>query len=135
MLVEAKKRFRKAQSTVEYGILIGVIVAAAVAMQTYIKRSIQAKHKDAADMLTSVGGQVTFNNPVGDDITVDMATTPQYEPYYLRQHQQQTVNQDSLSKHVEAGGRATTSRDRTVTRRSASVYGFDTNMVNAGSVP
>jgi gas vesicle protein len=128
MLVNIRKHFKKAQSTVEYGILIGVIVAAAVAMQTYVKRSIQAKQKDAADMVTSVSGTVSVGNS-----TMNMATTPQYEPYYLKQHQQQTVDQDSLQKSVAAGGQATTTRQREVTRRSASVYGFDANMVGNNS--
>lgn len=124
MLVDIRKHFKKAQSTVEYGILIGVIVAAAVAMQTYVKRSIQAKQKDAADMVTSVSGTVGVGNT-----TMNMATTPQYEPYYLKQHQQQQVDQDTLTKNVQAGGQALTARQREVTRRSASVEGFDTNMV------
>jgi Flp pilus assembly pilin Flp len=40
---------RKAQSTLEYALVIAVIVAALVAMQTYIKRSLQGKLKSASD--------------------------------------------------------------------------------------
>jgi len=43
-------RSRKAgQSTAEYAIVIGVVIAAVVGMQVYVKRGIQAKFKDASD--------------------------------------------------------------------------------------
>jgi len=40
---------RKGQSTAEYAIVIGLVIAAAVAMQIYVKRGLQAKMKDAVD--------------------------------------------------------------------------------------
>lgn len=44
------KLFRnKAQSTAEYAILIGLVVGVLVVMQTYLKRGIQGRVKDAAD--------------------------------------------------------------------------------------
>lgn len=39
----------KAQTTLEYAILIGVIVAALIAMQTYVKRGFQGKLRENAD--------------------------------------------------------------------------------------
>ena len=39
----------KAQSTAEYAILIGLVVGVLVVMQTYLKRGIQGRVKDAAD--------------------------------------------------------------------------------------
>ena len=45
-------KLKKAQSTAEYAILISVIVGAALAMQVYIKRSLQAKMHDAGVALT-----------------------------------------------------------------------------------
>ena len=71
-------KFKKAQSTAEYAILFSLVVGAALAMQVYIKRSIQAKMHDAGVALTSVTGDVT-----GDGNNV--AATMQYEPYYLEQ--------------------------------------------------
>lgn len=41
----------RAQSTLEYAILIGVIVAGLIAMQVYIKRGYQGKLKDSADSM------------------------------------------------------------------------------------
>lgn len=64
---------RKAQSTAEYVIVLGLIVAAVIAMQTYVKRGFQGRIKDAVDY-TDQGGQ-------GGN-TVNFATK-QYEPYYL----------------------------------------------------
>jgi len=40
---------RKGQSTLEYAVLIAVVVAALIAMQTYIKRGVQGKFKQASD--------------------------------------------------------------------------------------
>ncbi len=40
---------KKGQNTAEYAILIALVVAAVVAMQTYVKRSMQAGIKFAVD--------------------------------------------------------------------------------------
>lgn len=67
-------RNRKGQNTAEYAILIALIVAAAVAMQTYVKRGLQGRVADAVDHapveLTIKGEKLNFG-------------TRQYEPYYL----------------------------------------------------
>ncbi len=41
----------KAQTTLEYAILIGVIVAGLIAMQVYLKRGYQGKLKESADSM------------------------------------------------------------------------------------
>jgi len=50
---------RKGQSTLEYAILIAIIVAALLAMQIYIKRGIQGKLRSSAD---SIGEQYSAGN-------------------------------------------------------------------------
>ena len=45
---------RRAQTTLEYAVLIGVIVGGLVAMQIYLKRGWQGKLRDSAD---NMGGQ------------------------------------------------------------------------------
>lgn len=55
------------QSTAEYAIVIGLVIAAALAMQVYVRRGIQGKMKDATD----------FNDPAAS-----MMVTQQYEPNY-----------------------------------------------------
>ncbi|MFA4888100.1 MAG: hypothetical protein WC628_00795 [Candidatus Omnitrophota bacterium] len=47
-----KKLFaKKAQTTLEYAILIGVIVAGLIAMQVYVKRGYQGKLRESADSM------------------------------------------------------------------------------------
>lgn len=123
-------KLRKAQSTVEYGILIGVIVAAAVAMQTYVKRSIQAKQKDAADMVTGVAGNFTISGSWANapTVTATMGSTAQYEPYYLSRHQETQTSEDKLKKNVYAGGRASTTKNQAQQTKSLVVYRYDGNV-------
>ncbi len=59
---------RRGQNIAEYSILIALVVAAAVAMNTYVKRGVQGRMKDAVDT-TQGGGGFTFSGK-------------QYEPYY-----------------------------------------------------
>ena len=76
MLITLRKRM-KAQSTAEYAIFFGIIIAVAVAMQKYVKRGLQAKVADTTDVMTTVGA--------GEDIGgVALGSRGQYEPYYLR---------------------------------------------------
>lgn len=63
------KLLKKGQSTAEYAIVIGLVIAAAVAMQIYVKRGIQGKVKDAVD----------YTDP---DAAGVVGMTSQYEPYY-----------------------------------------------------
>ena len=81
-------RNRKGQSTAEYAIVIGLVIAAAVAMQVYVKRGIQGKVKDATDFVDADAGSV-------------VGTTSQYEPYYLKSEmdsQRDAENKESVSK-------------------------------------
>jgi hypothetical protein len=87
------RRLRKGQSTAEYAIVIGLVIAAAVAMQVYVKRSLQGKIKDAADY---------------NDEAATMLTTSQYEPEY-----QTTQNMVSTR---DASEKATTAQGGGVTR-------------------
>ncbi len=59
-------RGKKGQNTAEYAILLALVVAAAVAMQTYVKRSLQGGIKYAVD-------KVKKND----------TAQGQYEPYYM----------------------------------------------------
>lgn len=47
-----RKMNRRAQSTLEYMVLIGVMVAALVAMQAYLKRGMQGRLRGYAEQLT-----------------------------------------------------------------------------------
>jgi len=66
---------RKAQSTAEYAIVIGLVIAAAVAMQVYVKRGLQAKVRGAVDF----NDPTAVNNPLGGQM---LGKTTQFEPDY-----------------------------------------------------
>lgn len=65
---------RKGQNIVEYAVLIALVVGAAVAMQTYVKRGLQGKVKDAVDHDGIAGATI-------GDASLTFKTK-QYEPYY-----------------------------------------------------
>jgi len=60
---------RRAQSTLEYALVIAVVVGALVAMQVYVKRGVQGRLKSAAD---DIGEQYSPGNTTG---TVTVSTT------------------------------------------------------------
>lgn len=60
---------KKAQNTAEYALLIALVVAGVIAMQTYAQRALQARVRDASLYLTNQTSQ--------------LGRTNQYEPYYL----------------------------------------------------
>jgi len=74
---------RKGQNILEYSILIALVVGAAVAMQTYVKRGLQGRVKNAVDYTGSAhtidGASLSFDGN-------------QYEPYYASSNAQITSN-------------------------------------------
>ena len=85
---------RKGQNTAEYAILISVIVAAAIAMQTYVKRGLQGRVRDAVDHV-GAGGDVggTALNFTGE----------QFEPAY-RAHDVNVVQGSTRTADESLGG-------------------------------
>lgn len=69
----------KGQSTAEYAIVIALVLGAAVGMQTYVRRTLQARVADATDALPS---------------NIPNVTTPRkaFEPLYATSNQQTTSN-------------------------------------------
>lgn len=73
---------KRAQSTLEYAVLVSVLVAALIAMQVYIKRGYQGKLREGAD---SMGEQfspahttytyTTVSNTVSTENLLEDATT------------------------------------------------------------
>ena len=61
---------KKAQNTAEYAILISLVVAGIIAMQTYAQRALQGRVRDASIFLVNT--------------TANLGGTTQYEPYYLQ---------------------------------------------------
>ena len=99
------KHVRKAQTTAEYAILIGLVVAAVLAMQVYVKRGFQARVKDAVDdMATKTSG---------------IGTTNQYEPYYMTQTANSTQNASDTENLQTGGAIGRTSNAESTVNRSA----------------
>lgn len=55
-------KIKKAQSTLEYVLLIAVVIGALVTMQSYMKRGLQGKLKESTD---SIGDQYTPGLTIG----------------------------------------------------------------------
>jgi len=84
------------QSTAEYAIILAVVIGAAVAMQAYVKRGLQAKQKGAVDVFTGVQG--TFKEETTGK-TATFGKLSQYEPYYAEsdyQRYQQNVEREHM---------------------------------------
>jgi len=71
---------RKAQNTAEYALLIALVVAGVIAMQTYAQRAMQARIHDASIFMK--------------DSTSTIGNSTQYEPYYLSSNY--TVDSNSV---------------------------------------
>jgi len=69
---------RKAQNTAEYALLIALVIAGVIAMQTYCQRSLQAREQAASQYL--------------EKQTTTIGTATQYEPYYLTSAYNVTTN-------------------------------------------
>lgn len=67
---------RKGQNIAEYSILIALVIAAAVAMQVYVKRGIQGRVADAVDHAPEI-------TDFAEKGTTLNFKTRQYEPYYV----------------------------------------------------
>lgn len=72
-------RNRVAQSTMEYAILISVVIGAFTAMQLYLRRGINARLKEGMDNIPGAVLSKTGDNSVTDLFAGGEA---QYEPYY-----------------------------------------------------
>lgn len=100
---------RKGQNTAEYAILIGVIVAAAIAMQIYIRRGMQARTKEAVDY-TMTADNTIFKQQ-------------QYEPYYMQSNFQTQQAGTTSEQMQQGGGVSRESLTDTTTRTGNQVYG------------
>jgi uncharacterized protein (UPF0333 family) len=95
---------KKAQNTAEYAILISLVVAGIIAMQTYAQRALQARVRDASVYLANKTG------------IQGMGNTLQYEPYYLDSNY--TVKRDEVEAQFLDNVTTRTLTDTKTTRRS-----------------
>ena len=104
---------KKAQNTAEYAILISLVVAGIIAMQTYAQRALQARVRDAGQYLKTQ--------------TTTLGTTVQYEPYYLSTNY--TVTRNESETQLLTSTRTTQLVDTTRTRGQG---GFQESTFDAG---
>jgi len=103
---------KKAQQTAEYALLISLVVAAVIAMQTYAQRTIQARIRDASVYLATETSQI--------------GSTNQYEPYYLETDY--TVVRDDIVRDTQtkAGTDTVIALDK-LTNRTRGAGGFQSS--------
>ena len=102
-------RNHRGQSTAEYAVVIGVVVAAIIAMQVYVRRGMQAKVKDVTDHFTSQFGSTKQFEPdfASSDFTVaqDRSASEQVTKGY-------EVDRTGISETTSRTGSATTGAPR-----------------------
>ena len=96
------KRVRNGQSTLEYAILIAVVVAAAIGMQIYVKRGLQGRLRQSAEQ---VGDQFTLIGDGGTTYASKFQTT-------ALSTRRDTLGKEGISQSLIVD------RDETTTRKS-----------------
>ena len=97
-------KLQKAQTLAEYSILAGLIIAALLGMQLYVKRGLQARYKKVVDVAGEVAG------------------VQQYEPYYTQSSK--TISQEDKTKYThKPGGEILRDIDSTVKVENATITG------------
>jgi Flp pilus assembly pilin Flp len=106
------------QNTAEYALLIALVVAGVIAMQTYAQRSLQARVRDASQYLV----RETTNTAIG------LNGTDQYEPYYQQSNYE--ISRESVENTRLAPGLV--AKD-TVTNRTRGDKGYQVTTYNAST--
>ncbi len=100
---------KKGQNTAEYAILIALVIAAAIGIQTYVKRGLQGRLKTEAD---GIVGSIKDNWDDTAFNTITVTASPQYEPENFTRKSTSNVQEDSESFVSEVGGATTRGFDR-----------------------
>jgi len=96
-------RNKKAQNTMEYALLIAIVIGVFSAMQLYIRRGLQARIRAGTDSIPDI---VLGQSDVATSAV--FGTAKQYEPYYVRKgaYDYTTVSNDGDEQGTldETGG-------------------------------
>jgi len=112
---------KKAQNTAEYALLIALVVAGVIAMQTYAQRALQGRVR-AASKFMAEHARDGLNVTAG----TEMGNTAQYEPYYLSSGYNVTRSANS-TEEAGLGGQANVDSDEFRQRDSG---GFQESVYN-----
>ena len=112
-------RRSKGQSTAEYAIVLGLVLAAFAAMQVYAKRGVQARVKGVTDEMT----QASANKIDSND------TLSQYEPYYASTDYTGITQTRNSTENFNVTGTVdrTGILEKTTRNSGSSTTGTDTN--------
>ena len=119
MLIKLSRK-SQAQTTAEYAILLGLVIGAAVAMQVYVKRGVQARIHEAG--ISLVNQTAELDTLAGQSA----ANGLQYEPYYqnsfyaLNRTTNSTATLEKLGNYLANESGTTTRETGGYTR-----YGFN----------
>ncbi len=91
---------KKAQSTAEYAVLIGLVIAAAIGMQTYVKRGMQARLR--AQVINTVGTIID-----ADDAASLTDADVQFEPTGKTARSTQVIQSERNTETMDYGGSVT----------------------------
>jgi len=121
---------KRGQSIAEYSILIALVIAAAVGIQTYVKRGWQGRAKDASDQF--VGNIYTEYTTAGANLgtVADAVRTNQFDPEsFARRSTQQTLR-DSQDYLLASGGTTNLSTVRTTQANASDYQSYTYNTLN-----
>ena len=110
------KRHARGQSTAEYAIVVGIVIAAIVGMQLYLKRGMQGKMKAVSDHMASVTG-------TADPSLAPIGTVLQYEPYYNPASSVAVTSNRSTTEGIDASGVGTTTYSDSTSRTGTQSQG------------
>lgn len=102
---------KQGQSTAEYLVVLALVLAAVTAMQVFGERTVKAKIFGAWNKYANTGA-------AGDGVNF-LQTTKQYEPYYVKEDQTISQNQN-VKTDIAIGGRVNRVVNQTVSRTGAS---------------
>ena len=108
---------KKGQNTAEYAILIALVIAAAVGMQTYVKRGWQGRMKDTSDDFVK-GVQNASEWSAISNVSSGTADK-QFEPTQFSKKATQDTLEDKTKSTMEQDGTVT----RDITRRTQQAAG------------
>jgi len=120
-------RGRKAQTTAEYAILIGVVVMAIIGMQTYLKRGLQGRYKDASDDYIS---GLSSSGDWGEVSSKGVTAYKQYEHGAYSSKTNQDVLADYEDYYMQKGGSTARNTTRTTQQGAGDYRRYDYQEVN-----
>ncbi|MFH1771298.1 MAG: hypothetical protein ABH872_00605 [Candidatus Omnitrophota bacterium] len=95
-------KMKKAQSTAEYAILFALVVAAAMGIQNYVKRGLEARVFDAVnDYVATTGGQtLQYEGTSGEKITTNQRQERTFVEDFDNQDSPITITEDMKADHT-----------------------------------